>query len=172
MPTGCTELEYSDKRRLVAFSLGQSDPEMEGHVSTCSACRSEVEHYTTLLASMRAALADRESEVRIVNCRSIELPGGEHHCVAEDVDHNLVIVMAPKNGTLRGQIFGCSDLCDCWHGAVVRLFGSQGFVATSPVDALGTFWFNSLQPGQRYTVGLVLTEADGPYLRIIGEVRS
>ena len=168
MDTGCTEFCVLQRHRLIAYSLEHSDPELERHLSGCSICQAEVDHYRVLLASTRAALSCQPPDVRLVNCRKVELPD-RIQCVAEDVEHNLAVILAAQDGTLHGQIVGCGLGCTCWQGGVVRLFGSRGFVVSSPVDQAGAFTLNGLHPGQRYTIALVSTEDDRPQLRIIGE---
>lgn len=168
MDTTCMELDTPQRNRLIACSLGHSDPELERHLASCQVCRAEVEHYRSLVASTQAALSDHPLDVRFVTCRKVELAEGTH-CVAEDVEHNLALVLVAQDGVLRGQVLGCGLDCSCWQGGVVRLFGSQGFVVSSPVDSSGTFVLRGLQPGLRYTVALVSNEDDRPQLRIIGE---
>lgn len=168
MDTGCTEFCTQQRNRLIAYSLGHSDLDLERHLEGCGVCRAEVEHYRVLLASTRAALASQPLEVRLVTCRKVELPD-RPQCVAEDVEHNMAVILVAHNSTLCGQIVGCGLGCTCWQGAVVRLFGSGGFVASGPVDPSGAFFLHGLRPGQRYTIALVSTEDNRPQLRIIGE---
>lgn len=168
MEADCTEFGILRRSRLIAYSLGHSDPELKRHLAGCGACQTEVASYQTLLASTRAVLSGHPLDVRFVNCRKVELADGAH-CVAEDTEHNLAVILSAQDGVLRGQVLGCGLGCSCWQGAVVRLFGGQGFVASSPVDSSGAFVLSGLRPGQRYTVALVSNEDDHPQLRIIGQ---
>lgn len=152
----------------MAYSLGKPSAELDRHLAACAWCRAQVERYHLLLDSMRRVLTGQPLEVRFVACRRLDL-GGERQCVAEDADHSLTLVLAQRDGVLYGQIVGCSDACQCWQGATVRLFGSQGFVVSSQVDTNGGFLLQGLQPGKHYTVGLVIIADDRPQLRIIGE---
>jgi hypothetical protein len=168
MDTGGTEFCTQQRNRLIACSLGHNDPDLERHLEGCSVCRAEVEHYRALLASTRAALSSQPPDVFLVTCRRVEL-SDRIQCIAEDVEHNLAVILAAQDSTLHGQIVGCGLGCTCWQESVVRLFGSGGFVVSSPVDSSGAFVLHGLRPGQRYTVAIVSTEGDRPQLRIIGE---
>jgi hypothetical protein len=164
----CILASSPTRQQLITYSLGQSIPELDQHLADCAYCRGQVDYYRGLLALTREVLATSGPSVGFVACRTLSLADG--HCIAEDQERGLALVLARREDALHGQILGCSNSCVCWEGATVRLFGSQGFVVSSRVDEQGTFQLPGIASDRRYSLGLVLAQDDPPQLRIIGEL--
>lgn len=156
------------RQQLIVYSLGQTNPELDQHLADCAYCRGQVDYYRDLLTSTRQVLATSGPSVGFVACRTLSLADG--HCIAEDTERGLALVLAQRENAIHGQILGCSHSCLCWEGATVRLFGSQGFVVSSRVDDQGAFQLPGVSRNRRYSMGLVLAQDDPPQLRIIGEL--
>lgn len=171
MSTSCTPCFVDDRQRLIAYALDSFDPAMAVHVASCATCRAEVRLLRSLTESLRAKLTCPPGEVQLLTCQKFEASTG-FRCVAVDESLGMQIIVNRANGSLMGQVIGCSETCTCWQDAIVRLFGGSGYVASCPVDANGCFHLPSLMPNQRYSLGLVLTGEHGPQLRIVGEVES
>lgn len=156
------------RQQLIVYSLGQTSPELDQHLADCAFCRGQVDYYRDLLASTRQVLSTSGPGVGFVACRTLSVADG--HCIAEDYERGLALVLARRENALYGQILGCNSSCLCWEGATVRLFGSQGFVVSARVDEQGMFHLPGIKRDRRYSIGLVLAQDEPPELRIIGEL--
>ncbi len=164
----CVLASSPTRQQLIVYSLGQTTPELDLHLAECPYCRGQVDYYRDVLVSTRQMLAASGPSVGFVACRTLSVADG--HCIAEDYEQGLSLVLARREDALHGQILGCSQSCLCWEGATVRVFGSQGFVVSSRVDQAGMFHLPGIAHDRRYSIGLVLAQDDPPQLRIIGEL--
>lgn len=168
-PDFCCVLAASPTRQqLIVYSLGQTTQELDQHLAECPYCRNQVAYYRDVLDSTRQVLAAEGPDVGFVACRTLSVADGQ--CIAEDYERGLALVLALRENALHGQILGCSHSCQCWEGATVRAFGSQGFVTSCRVDETGNFQLSGIARDRRYSIGLVLAQDDPPQLRIIGEL--
>lgn len=158
---------HASNQRLILYALGQSDAELAAHLTLCAACRAQGEAYQAMLAATRETLSAPSGKASVVSCENRCLVEGAE-CVVSYQNHALHVVLTAANGTLSGRLI-VAETCTCWVDAPVRLFGPNGLVASSRVDANGAFELRLPANGKRYSLGLVLTRHGVPELQIIGD---
>lgn len=167
MPTPLTPAAHAPSQRLILFALGQSDAELVTHLENCASCRAQVESYQAVLAATRHVLRAGSGQVTLISCQNrCVMEGAEYELGS--VDHTIGVALTATEGILHGRL-RFDDTCTCWQDAPVRLFGPFGLVASGRVDAQGEFKLPLPRPGQRYSLGLVLTRHGTPELQIIGD---
>ncbi len=166
MATPLPTAAHASNQDLILHVLGQSDTALKDHLAACASCRSRVETYRSVLAATRDALTASACKVHLV---ALEEPCvlEERDCQVGDEPHTLRVTLTTRDGKLRGHLT-VDETCTCWKDAPVRLFGSQGLVASGRVDDQGRFTLPIPAVGSRYSLGLVLTRHDTPELQIIG----
>lgn len=155
--------------RLEAFATGTPDPELASHLTQCPRCRIELQCIQERLARAFSAIDPQQANVEIVPCPEEQRRQRQHYII-EDTENNLRIWVERADGQIHGQLIDTAAVRRNWPNATVRIFGSKGFVATSGVDRQGCFLLPDVEPGQRYSLGLVLAWPErGPQLKIIGD---
>lgn len=169
MTTSALATLHIPNHQLILYALGHDDKEMALHIDACDACRSQVQVYSTVLMATRQMLGIGSSKVNLVTLRDpLVLENTE--CQVGDDQHTLRVTLSIQNGCLYGQLT-VEETCTCWQNAPVRLFGPDGLVAHSRVDANREFLLPMPASGQPYSLGLVLTRHEVPELQIIGSFR-
>jgi len=166
MITPAFATRHGTNQQLILHALGQGDEDLALHIETCEACRSQAEAYGSVLAATREVLGTGSARVNLVSLQEpFVLESAE--CQVGDDQHTLRVTISTRSGCLHGQLT-VDETCTCWYNAPVRLFGPNGLLAHSRVDANREFLLPMPAAGRRYSLGLVLTRHDVAELQIIG----
>lgn len=166
MTNSALATKHVSNQQLILHALGQGDMDLALHIETCDACRGQAEAYSTVLVATRRVLGAGSARVKLVSLQKpFVLESTE--CQVGDDRHTLRVTLSVRSGCLHGQLT-IDETCTCWQNAPVRLFGPNGLVAHSRVDANREFLLPMPAAGQRYSLGLVLTRYDVAELQIIG----
>jgi hypothetical protein len=166
MTTPALATKHVSNQQLILHALGQGDEDLALHIEMCDACRSQAQAYGSVLAATRNVLGAGSARIKLVSLQKpFVLESTE--CQVGDDQHTLRVTLSARSGCLHGQLT-VDETCTCWYNAPVRLFGPNGLLAHSRIDANREFLLPMPAAGRRYSLGLVLTRHDVAELQIIG----
>ncbi|MEA3335181.1 MAG: hypothetical protein U9R25_04675 [Chloroflexota bacterium] len=154
--------------QLIAYALGNRDPDMLKHMEGCESCRNTVAHYQSIVDSTQSVLGNGTAPLaEVVACQGAELVR-EVSCEILHTLHHLHVSLGYQDGQVIGQLTSLEKECTCWHHGTVRLFGREGFITSTRITDDGTFILPIAEPDEKYSLGLVLADDKFVSLKIIG----